>query len=67
MYRAEAIQVPVQRQEASAAKFYAGRNIASRIIDLRQAIDIGDDALIEQAQHAVEAKLVEEIITSKEQ
>lgn len=61
MYSAEVIQIPVPREEANAAKFYAGRNMATRIIDLQRSYDIGDDALIEQALRAAEAKVVEEI------
>jgi hypothetical protein len=60
-YGAEAIQLPAQSHELSAVRFYAGRNLATRTIDLRMAQDIGDDALIEQSEDALSAAIVEGI------
>lgn len=60
-YSSETITIPGQRETTTAEKIYSARNFGSRLKELRAAYDIDDYVLIEQAEVACQASLVEEL------
>jgi hypothetical protein len=61
MYSHEEIELPNQRGASSQEKFMAGRNIATRLVDLQMALETGDDALIDQSIEILKATSPEEL------